>query len=168
MVDEEVQHLLVEVRNVRGLAAGDPVAVAHYLLVCPEGSGLAKIVLDGVVAGHVASLDQMSGDQQPATVADDGDGAASLVDVADKLQRQRLFAQGLDVLRSSRESEARRNCSGSASARVSSTLTFLGFGTVMDGLDFSGVGGDDNGLSSLLIECLAGLDEFSFFKEIGG
>jgi hypothetical protein len=75
---EHLDHRLVEQRNASRLTTAQAVAFAYAFQVYPLGTGIAHIVLDGVVAGHLPP----GGDQQPGTTTDHRDGVARLIDVS--------------------------------------------------------------------------------------
>ena len=55
---EQFDHALIEGRQVFRAAATDPRAITNHFLVYPVGTGIADVILDGVVAGHGLALDQ--------------------------------------------------------------------------------------------------------------
>src|SRR5438045_1053229 len=82
---EQFDHALIESRQIFRAAAADPGAIANQFLVYPVGTGIADVILDGVVTGHGLALDQARGNQQPGTMTDNGDGLALAVSLAHKL-----------------------------------------------------------------------------------
>lgn len=58
VLGEEPDHLTVKGRDIAGLAAADPVLIAHNLLVQPLTAGVANVVPDGVIAGKGAAIHQ--------------------------------------------------------------------------------------------------------------
>ena len=67
---EQRQHLAIEGRDVRRLAAAHPISVAHHFLVHPLGPGIAQVVLNGVITRQRAAFGEPGRDQQPRRVAD--------------------------------------------------------------------------------------------------
>ena len=84
---KEVQHRPVELRQIAGLPAGDPVVILDDLLIDPIAAGIANVIADSVIAGEPAAPHQAGGDQQPGRVTNGSDGFMRLLH---RLQ-QRLY-----------------------------------------------------------------------------
>jgi len=59
---KQLQHRSVECRNIVGLPATDPVFVQDRFLIGPITAGVADVVLNGKVAGQMATLDESGGE----------------------------------------------------------------------------------------------------------
>ncbi len=69
---KQLQHRSVECRNIVGLPATDPVFVQDRFLIGPITAGVADVVLNGEVAGEMATLDESGGEEWPGAVANHG------------------------------------------------------------------------------------------------
>src|SRR4051812_36593659 len=94
---EQRDHLAIECRDVAGLAARHPIAVAHHFFIDPMRAGLSHIVLNSVIAGEGAIFCQACRDQQPRRVANERDRLARAVELLHELLRFGNNAQKISV-----------------------------------------------------------------------
>jgi len=104
-VGKQLDHRLIENRDIIGLAAADPVLVADYCFVAPTTTGIPDIVLKGVVAGEMPALDQSGGNQKLRTVTDDGDRTIRSIHVTDEFSGVFIHAELVGIGDAAREKD---------------------------------------------------------------
>src|SRR5690242_7622622 len=163
---KKFEHLAIKCRDVVRLAAAHPITIDQHFSILPFGSGVAEIVLNGVIAGDLSSSHKSGRHQQPRPVADHRNRLACAVDGLRKLLRFRYYSQSIGIECSVWQEQSVKL------RRIDLVETFfcfvlLGFVVMLEGLNLAALRRDHCDLSSRFFQCFFRFYELWFFYSVG-